>query len=350
MSDQHRRGTPSAGPDDDQLAELLRIAGPRVEAPLDRSARVRQSVHQHWRAHTRRRARRRWIGVSLTLLSTAALVALVIRGGLPWATTDPVPAAAAIVATVERMDGVVQAWPDGADPVDARTLAPDTGVHADDWVTTGARGRVALRVTNGVSVRLDVGSRARLSSPMVIELSEGAVYVDTGQEVTGLEVRTPLGTARDIGTQFEIRVRDSALRVRVRTGVVELWRDDRPISARPGTELMVTDDGIVSSAVSPFGPAWDWVVGIAPALEIDGRTLAAFLEGMSREHGWTVHYADTALERDAADIILHGSVTGLTPHEALAVAVTTSGLDHQLQDGEVVVSRTAFRDDPEERP
>ena len=348
MSDRHGRATPSTAPDDDELARLLRVAGPRVEAPVDRSARVRRSVHQYWRADTRRRARRHWIWASLALVSTAALVSLVIRIGLP--SMAPVPAAAAIVARVERLDGVVKAWPEGASLADARTLAPETGVHADEWVTTGAKGRVALRVTNGVSLRLDVGSRARLSSAMVIELEEGALYVDTGREVTGLEVRTALGTARDIGTQFEVRVRDSALRVRVRTGVVEPWRDDRPISARPGTEVRVTDGEIVSSAVSPFGPAWDWVAGIAPALEFDGRPLASFLEGISREHGWTVHYADTALEREAGDIILSGPVTGLTPHEALEVAVASSGFVHQLQDGEVVVARTAMGDDPEGRP
>ena len=142
-------------------------------------------------------------------------------------------------------------------------------------------------------------------------------------------------------------VRESALRVRVRSGVVEVWRDDRPIAAHPGTELTVTDDGAVSGTVPAFGPAWDWVVGIAPAIEIDGQPLAAFLDEISREHGWLVRYDDVALAREATTIVLHGSVAGLAPHEAVSVAVTTSWLDHRLEDGEIAVSRMAQRDTSE---
>ena len=38
-------------------------------------------------------------------------------------------------------------------------------------------------------------------------------------------------------------------------------------------------------------------------------------------------------------LILHGSVNGLTPRETLDVAIKTSGLDHQLEDGELLVFR-----------
>jgi ferric-dicitrate binding protein FerR (iron transport regulator) len=285
---------------------------------------------------------------AVALAGTAALVLIAIPLMLP--TGQGTPVAAAVVATVDRVEGLVEALADRAGPGDARTLVSDAPVHADEWVTTGATGRAALRVTNGASVRLDVGSRARLSTAMVIELTEGALYVDTGSEVTGLEVRTPLGTARDVGTQFEIRMHESALRVRVRTGVVEVWRDDRPITAHPGTELTVTDHDVVSGTVSSFGPEWGWVVGIAPEIQIDGRPLAASLEAISREHGWRVRYADAALAVEAAAIVLHGSVAGLAPLEVVSVAVTTSGLEHRLQDGEIVVSRVRPDAAPEEEP
>ena len=344
MTDRDPRARLSPAGDEAELARLIRIGGTRPDAAAERSARVRQAVHEHWRAGVRRRTiRRRWQAAA-ALASTAAIVAFAIRPTPP--ARDPAPVPTIVVATVDRVVGAVEAVVDGAGRGATRVLSPDADVHADEWVTTGPRGRVALRVANGVSVRLDVGSRARLLTTMVIELTEGALYVDTGREVTGLEVRTPRGTARDIGTQFEIRVRESALRVRVRTGVVEVWRDDRPIAAHPGTELTVSDNGIVSSAVSSFGPDWDWVVGIAPAIEIEGRSLAAFLEAISREHGWRVRYDDAALEREATTIVLHGSVAGLTPDEAVAVAVTTSGLGHRVRDGEIVVSRASPDDAP----
>ena len=347
MTSQNRRAAPPTSRDDDELARLLRTAGPRLGVPVDRSARVRQTVYQAWQADVRRRIARRRITIGIALLSAAATVALVVRVALP--ARDSVPARDVTVATVERVEGAVQAFPEGSSRgAMARTLGPDAAVHAGEWVATGTSARTALRLSNGASVRLDTDSRARLLSAMVIELIEGGLYADTGWESTGLEVRTPLGTARDIGTQFEVRLRDTSIRVRVRAGVVELLRGDRSMSAHPGTELTVTGGNAVSERISPFGPEWDWVASLAPPFEIDGRPLAAFLEAISREHGWTVRYADAGLAGEAADIILHGSVRGLAPDDAVAVTLTTSGLEHRLEDGDLVVSR-GDRDRGEER-
>ena len=343
MSNRNGQQTPAAAGDENVMARLLQIAGPRADVSLDRSARVRESVHQHWQGVVRRRATRRRMTTAIALLSTAAILTLAVRFVLP--TRNVAPAMNAVVATVDRAEGSVRALVDGAGSPAARTLSLDTAVYAGEWVATGPAARAALRLSNGVSVRLDAESRARLHSAMIIELVDGALYVDTGRELTGLEVRTPLGTARDIGTQFEVRVRESSLCVRVRDGIVELWRGDRSISARSGTELTVTNGNAVSGPISTFGPEWDWVVGLAPAFEIDGRPLATFLEQISHEYGWTMRYADADLERRAAEIILHGSVSGLTADEALGVTLTTSGLAHQLQDGELLISRTADQDD-----
>jgi ferric-dicitrate binding protein FerR (iron transport regulator) len=220
-------------------------------------------------------------------------------------------------------------------------LSPHDTVRTGQWLDTDETGRVALRLTDRTSVRLDTRTRARLLSSTIIELTGGALYVDAGRDSTGLEVRTPLGTAYDIGTQFEIRLRDSSLQLRVRTGLVELRRGDRSISARPGTELDVAAGAVVSRTVSAYGPEWEWAASLAPLFEIEGRPLSAFLEHLSREHGWTLRYADATLAHEVSGIILHGSVNGLQPREALAVALTTSGLHHRFQDGEVFVSRTA---------
>ena len=78
---------------------------------------------------------------------------------------------------------------------------------------------------------------------------------------------------------------------------------------------------------------------VSPPLDMEGATLAAFLERVGREHGWVVRYADQALQGEAARIVLHGSVNGLTPTEMVDVALRTSGLTHRLEGGELYVFR-----------
>ena len=343
MQDGTERGPgPGARSDRDDEAELLlRAAGPRVEVPPDTGG-ARPSAGAGALAVG---------GATASPASAVAHARGLRRRGRPHPPGDAVDSArsarappAAPVAVVERIDGVVRGGGVEADGARPRTLDVDGVVRAGEAVATVASSRAALRLDGGVSLRLDTGSEAVLHSATVIELLDGAVYVDSGDELAGVEIRTPWGTARDIGTQFEVKLSRASLRLRVRSGLVELWRGDEPIAARPGTELTVTDAGTVSAPVSPVGAAWEWVVDVAPAFEIDGRPLASFLGWASGELGRTVRYADPALATEARSTVLHGSIAGLALADALSVTLTTSGLDHRLEDETLLVIRPS--DDP----
>jgi hypothetical protein len=125
----------------------------------------------------------------------------------------------------------------------------------------------------------------------------------------------------------------------VRTGVVELRDGARSVAGRDGTEVTFSDTGAVSRPIAAHGSEWDWTAAISPALHIEGLALASFLERMSREHGWALVYGDPSLAREAAGIVLHGSVERLSPRDALDVTLRTSGLKYRLDDGELVVFR-----------
>lgn len=309
--------------DEHATAELLHLAGPRPEVPAERAARVREAVHGRWQAGARRHAMRRRVWAAATLVATAATVVLLVRVGR--VAEGPAPLGD-VLATVERVEGTGSLW-------------PGTAVRVGEWVETGATARATLRLGDGTSLRLDRGSRARLTAPTVIELTAGAAYLDTARDSTGLEVRTPLGTAHDIGTQFEVRLEESILRISVRSGIVELRRGGAPVAARAGTSLTVSATGAVSQAIAAHGPEWAWAASMAPAFAIEGRTVAAFLDHVGREQGWTLRYADAGLTRDASAIILHGSVAGLVPRDAVSVALSASGLGHRFDGEELLVFR-----------
>jgi ferric-dicitrate binding protein FerR (iron transport regulator) len=313
-----------AGEDESATVRLLRLAGPRRSVPADRAERVRAAVHAEWQIRNRRRAVRRRLQVGSLLLATAAAVVLIV-GRLGF--RNPVEAPSGDrVAVVEQIDG-------------ASALAAGDPILSGGWIETGSETRIALRFSDGTSVRLDSGSRARPLAATAIELAAGAAYVDTGRESGRFEVRTALATARDVGTQFEVRLLDRTLRLRVRSGVVELRDGARSVSGREGTEVIFSETGAVSRPVAVYGSEWNWAARVSRPPDIEGLALSAFLERVARDHGWSVHYADAALAREAAGIILHGSVKGLLAPEAVAVAITTSGLEHRLEKGELVVVR-----------
>ena len=331
--------SPMDSTDEDHTVRLLRLAGARPSVPDARAARVRAAVHHQWELGHRRRTIRRRLLTATAVLATAAAV-VVIVGRATRIDRAPTPADQ-VVAVVERIDGNPRRSSDMANSGATRGLSPRDVVRAGEWIETDPSARVALRFSDGTSVRLDRGSRARMLSTSVIELSSGAVYLDTDRTSGQFEVRTAVATARDVGTQFEVRMIDKALRLRVRTGVVELREGPRSVSGRGGTEITFSAAGAVTRPIAPHGPEWDWTASVAPPWEIEGLALSVFLERIAREHGWQLRYADAALASDASGIILHGSVNGLPPREALAIAITTSGLNHQLENGELLVFRAS---------
>ena len=324
--------------DEAATGRLVRMAGPRSPVAATRAARVRAAVHAQWQVDNRRRAVRKRIRSVFLIASTAAVLVLMLgRIGLLDRTAAP---SGEPVAVVEQIDGTPRRVSETPEVPAGAALTRNDAVRTGEWIETDTRARVALRFFDGTSVRLDVGSRARPLSSGGIELLAGAVYVDTGGESGRFEVRTAVATARDVGTQFEVRLLDRTLRLRVRTGLVELTDGVRSVSGRGGTEVTLSASGAVSRPIAVHGSEWDWTARVLRPLDIEGLALSMFLEWIAREHGWALRYDDPALAREAAGITLHGSVNGLAPHEAVEVAVATSGLRHRLERGELVVLRT----------
>jgi len=324
------------GRDGDPIAELLHRAGPRPEVPAERTERVKAVVREHWRRRARAGARRStWLyaGAAVAATILIAIVAAV------WRADRTAPPPAGPVAVAEAVQGAVTLVPAegrsrGAGP---RPLGVGDAVPAGMTVETGAEGRVAFRLASGPSVRVARDTRLSMASDSVLVLNRGTLYVDSGVEHgdgTPVEVRTPAGVVRDIGTQFEVHSTADSLRVRVREGQVVLEAGDRAHHAEPGVELLLGARGEVTRrSISPYGAEWSWTHRIAPPFALEGRSLNQFLEWVARESGRRVSFADEGTASAAETVVLHGSIEGLTPEEALAAVLPTCGMSHLLNEG-----------------
>lgn len=332
MNTKNDSGPPS---DAEPIARILHRAGSRPSAPAERAARVRSAVCAHWRAEVDAAGRRRTLAWAAASLAAAAAFAVVIgRGWWSQATRPAGPEEP--IATLLRAEGsVLRAR--GGPLKGGDTLAPGGGIE------TGPDGRAALSLADGSSLRLDSGTRVRLEAGPVLDLDRGSVYIDSGAGPARrafLEVRTRMGVVRDIGTQFEVRLRDDELWLSVREGLATLARGGRSFAAPAGTRLVAgVSGGVVSRAVPVLGPDWDWVLAIAPEFRIEGRTLGEYLGWVSRETGRRVQFADPSIGRDASTIVLHGSVAGLRPDETPSAVLPTCGLRHRFSDSTLVIER-----------
>jgi ferric-dicitrate binding protein FerR (iron transport regulator) len=297
---------------DDAIAALVRLAGRRPPVPEDAARRVREAVHDEWMQTISRRRRTRWIGSAAAV--AAAAVTIVVLRTMP-STPQPQAAPQRVVVAGGQTNGAV--------------------IYAND-IYEIANGNTASLAWGDAILRLDSGTRVRIASPTELTLDRGAVYVDSKH--SGVVIRTPIGSVRDIGTQFEVRLAADRMRVRVREGRIDLQHGGATHSAAAGMELDAdARGGVTEHSIAKSGAEWEWVVRAAPPIHLDGRTLAEVVATVTRDEGVKPVWSDAAA-RNAASMRLHGDVP-LTPEEALDSALVASGLTSRIDGDRLIITR-----------
>ena len=317
----------------DPVADLIRLAGPGDPVPEDAIQRSRKAVHGAWAEAVQQRRRRS--RVSWALAASVLLAVSVLVLGSEWNTLfGPAPT----VATLESVTGG-GLRPSGSAPVRSASGRPGEIFKAGDVVAT-AEGLAALRLSGGASLRLDAHTRVSWIAEQELRLEEGAVYVDSGPDDAQLTIHTPLGTVRDIGTQFEAQLHGSDLRIRVREGEVEVLKGRRRSVAKRGVEMTLEADGEVRrDSVELHGEPWLAYQSVAPAFELEGGTLADYFRWLARETGWTLTFSDSAIAIEAESVVLHGSIDGVPVDETPFVVLPTCRLAGSRLNGTLEIRR-----------
>ena len=341
-------GTDPATVEDRAVAQLLRSVAPVAPIPERVRQRVRRAAHDEWQtvATSRRRRRRSAIAGGLLAASLAAFL-LAPEAWLPWSSgaVSRAPLSRAPLATLEAITGSVSLTAALESEAASISLQPGDALLSAHSVETGTEGRIAFRLAAGHALRVDTETHLEILDDDVISLHRGAVYVDSAPSAAGpdglgptrpIEIRTPWGVARDVGTQFEVRVGPDDLRVRVREGRVEIDGEGgavRRAEARAGTEITLTHDGdLERKAIPNHGPEWGWNLEIAPTFALEGATLDDFLDWLVRETGWTLELADPVIAQRARSTVLHGDLEGIPIERTPDFVLATCGLRHELRD------------------
>ena len=335
-----------SGPNSDQpngsageesgIARVLRATGGRDQPSEHTREVVRAAAHAEWRAMVARRKRQR---AGLAIAASVAVAAIIAL----WMSRGSLGTPATVVANVSRVTDDVRVRDSDSSWGSWRavTIQP---LHAGSILTTGAGGRVALWLSDGVSLRLDHETRIAFVDTNRVQVRAGAVYVDAGAMAAGapkLRVETPSGVIHHVGTQYEVRlVSGGSTRVRVREGRVDVTPvQGQAQSVGVGEQLLVTSSGNVQRAsIAPDDREWDWAASTAPTFDINGRRVRDFLTWVGRETGRGVVFATAESEAEADRAVLSGSVTGLTPAQALEAVLPTTNLESVERDGQIVVS------------
>ncbi len=323
----------------DLVESLIRKAGRRAEPPEDAYRQVLAAATTAFRDKAGRRRDRVW-GLWASAAAVAVFaIALMFRWTPPSAQRAELGRVVRVIGSAEQATG--DAW-----QALGETLTPLT---AGAKLRTLAGSRVALALDGGGSLRLDSGTEITLDSPARFYVREGTVYVDSGAHPgsSRLEIVTPAGTARDLGTQFELHVAGTALRLRVREGSVSIDHGGQSVTGGAGEQIAIDVLGGVSREfVAADADVWQWTESVAAAPDMDGKPAAELIAWAARETGRRLHYVSPGVEQRAATVILHGNIQNLTPLAALEAMLATTDLEYALQ-GDTMEIRTREATTPE---
>lgn len=302
---------------DDDIDRAL-TQGLRTE-PLSEAAmaRLRAVALQEWRQTVGSRPlRAQWRRSSLWLAAAAALVCIVL--GATWLRQHRSP--------TEVFGVVVRADPGEGEIASGWTL------HAGDLLTT--HGPVLIALSAGGTLRVAPDTVLKLTSASEAALSRGRIYLDfpAGPVSRPFDISTRVGTLEHVGTEYEVLSNDEIVRVRVREGRVRLRHDSTQTLLDAGTQLLADAAGhMTRGSIEPYGRDWLWVAALAPDYEIEGRPLLDFLQWAARELGRSVKFSDSHAREVAQRTILHGSVKGRDPMDALSTVLSTTTLTYEIR-------------------
>ena len=320
---------------DRDIERVLKSAGLREKPPADVERAVREQLRGQWRDVVAERSRRGRQRVAYALAAGVVAAVVGVWAIAPRFADSPVAVASVALASgdLRVTSGWLDRWHD---------VSTGQALLEGQTLETGPDGRGALALPGGISARVARGSRLIVAARDRLELARGTIYVDSGPVPTPaapLAVVTPSGTVRHVGTQYEVRLLPAGVRVRVRDGTIE-WRSSGGTLERSGAgeQLTISNDGRVErTSVPGYGAAWDWTLEAAPSIDIEGMPLSRFLAWAARETGRGIAYATPEVEREAAGIVVHGSITGLTPPEALDAVLATTNVQARVSGGSLVV-------------
>lgn len=318
-SNEHDKGADEMG----DVGRLIHYAGGREAVDAARMNNARERVGAHWetvvaeRRAARAPARLRPVALAASVVAVAGISLVLLQSG-----PGPQPVA---LASVDRIVGEVR--------IAGRLAGAGDAIAPDAVIETGPAGRIALRLAGGQSLRIDTASRLLVHSPNHVSLESGGIYIDTvpAADPAPVRVATALGSAWDVGTQFQVRLDAGALQVGVRDGLVKVERPgERDLSVNAGYFVAVDASGEVSEQpIDEDDPHWQWVESVAPQFALEGASLKEYLVWYARERGLSLDWADTASQINAARTTLSGETVG---SDSLDVVRRIASFDYRIED------------------
>lgn len=314
-------------PGDNDVRQLLNLAGPREEPPSDMRARVYAAAHEAWQeapcaepetsaSEPITESKFRFTAFRAAAAGFAMLGIALFSSWLNVSGAPDKPLGELVFASGEYT-------------FLGKPGQEGSQLNSGSMLETHENGHVMITIDDTTHIRLDTKTRVTLQSSNELWLHNGRIYIDAPGTESQINVITPVGVVSDIGTQFTVALNDQTLAVAVREGEVHIALGSTTIAmkaeAGQGEKLYIDSQKNIERVVlSSTDEEWSWIYQAAVEFKLDQHSLYEFLIWASRESGLTLDFKSEAVRLSAQQISLHGDIQGMNPVEALKAVLATT--------------------------
>ena len=316
----------------DGIERLITHVGPRIKPDQETRDEVFQEVHKLWlQTHKKSFFQNHAFKIAASFLIFASLFTFTYlnKGDQPNYN----------IAKNLKLQGQIQISDDN---INWENLSIHKTINPGDFIKTLENNRLYVKLTNGNSFRLDEKSTLKINTSDSFTLFNGQIYIDSDTQTGNhkLTVDTPLAIINHIGTRYSISYNDNSLNVSVRDGLVLVDRiNAEKHEIEKGNQYTQLSNGEIKlSTIDTFDEKWLWTQKITQTFDIQDKSMSEYLEWVSNETGFPIHYESFNIKSKAKEVILSGSINGILPMDSIDVIVPTTRFSYEIINDEIYIS------------
>ncbi|MFK7864302.1 MAG: FecR domain-containing protein [Pseudohongiellaceae bacterium] len=320
-----------------RIAEILTAIGPRPKASEEMAAEVKANVKKIWHEEVEQRKNHknygRWFAAAASLVVAVSAIFFLPQNENPE-----------VFASLIQNTGIIeyrnktQQW---------SLLSSDQALSPGTELRSGNASYGSLDLSNGMTLRMDQNTRLSFEALDRIYLATGGIYAESHSELDeqSITIETQWGSARDIGTRFEVRADADQWRVQVRDGLVVVNQNTITNTLAANERLVIDkNDQVTKETVSAADQSWHWTQHAPSLFNMEGANLKDFINWWSRETGRVVHFRNTEDLSSSEKTILHGSLEGVSVTDSLEVVLATTRFEIIDSDSNQVILARSLSD------
>ncbi|WP_395373925.1 FecR domain-containing protein [Marinicella sp. W31] len=314
------------------IEELLTQAGRRTRPSPEMEKEVFEAVHAQWKKVHRtpfyKKSYPLLIAASIAFFSFMSIYLF----NLPEASEADYIQKLQIRGQVHTSD----------DRENWQLLAVNQSMNIGDYIRTDKDNRLLVKLDNGNILKLDENTEIQLLGRHQMALFEGAVYVDSDHATqnNALEIKTDAATIHHIGTQYSVRLLpNDQVTILVRSGQVAFATEAIASEINKGSEVVFSASEIVEkNTITTYDDKWIWTQQISEDFNIQDKNLVEYLNWVSEETGYPIHWENRADQNKSIGIVLSGSIRGLGALESLEVVMPTTRFGYDLSANQINIT------------